>query len=112
MQSSDIGSNRIEDHPVLGPAPAGEVVTVTVDGREIQGIAGEPVAATLLAHGIRTFRTMPETGEPRGLFSGVGRSPDGMMIIDGAPNSSASQTPLRAGMIIETQHGLGKWVKD
>lgn len=109
MSEQDIGANRVLDHPLLGAAPEGEVVTVTVDGRALQGIAGEPIAATLLAHGIRTFRTMPGSGAPRGLFSGVGRSADELMTVDGELSVQVTVTPLRKGMEIETQHGLGQW---
>lgn len=108
MNQNDIGSYRIADHPVFGRAPKGEIVAVTVDGREMQGIVGEPIAAMLLAHGIRTFRTQPETGTPRGLFSGVGRSGDELMVVNDEPNVMVTTTPLEAGMTIETQQGLGE----
>lgn len=109
MAELDLGANRIDSHPLLGSAPAGEVVRFTFDGRALHGLEGEPLAAALLAHGIHTFRTLPETGEPRGLFSGVGRSLDGLVQVDGVANVSASITPLRAGMRVRTQHGLGSW---
>lgn len=109
MSRHDIGPNRISDHPLLGAMPEGEVVTVRVDGREMKGIAGEPVAAMLLAHGIRVFRTMPGSNAPRGLFTGVGRSADELMTVDGELNVQVTVTPLRDGMEITTQHGLGQW---
>lgn len=109
MAGQSVGDNRINEHPVLGSAPEREVVTATMDGQEIQGYAGEPIAATLLAHGIRSFRTMPESGQPRGLFSGVGRSADELMMVDGEVSVPATTTPIQEGMRIETQHGLGEW---
>jgi hypothetical protein len=109
MAEHDIGPNRVSDHSLLGAAPEGEVVTVRVDGEELQGIAGEPIAATLLAHGIRTFRTMPGSDAPRGLFTGVGRSADELMTVDGELSVQVTVTPLRAGMEIATQRGLGQW---
>lgn len=112
MAGTETGRRRIEEHPVLGSAPEREVVTVTVDGRKIAGFDSEPIAATLLAHGIRMFRAMPQSDEPRGLFTGIGRSSDELMIVDGELNVPVTTTPLRAGMIIETQRGLGQWRED
>lgn len=103
------GENRIVDHPILGAAPEREVVTLTFDGQEIAAYAGEPVAAALLAHGIRAFRTMPENGEPRGLFSGVGRSADELLMANDEVNVPAAITAVQPGMRIETQRGLGEW---
>jgi hypothetical protein len=107
--SPNLGAYRIVGHPLLPERAAGEVVRFSFDGRELHGIAGEPIAAALLAHGIRVFRTMPETGEPRGLFSGVGRSLDGLMVVDGVPNVRVAITPLAAGMQVRTQQALGSW---
>ncbi|HEX5166855.1 MAG TPA: (2Fe-2S)-binding protein, partial [Thermomicrobiales bacterium] len=69
----------------------------------------EPIAAALLAHGVVAGRTMPETDAPRGYFCGVGRCPDCSMIVDGELNVRTCVTPVRDGMAIETQHGLGSW---
>ena len=96
-------------HPIPGPAPAGGEVAITVDGRPLTARAGEPIAMALLAHGIDRCRTTPKEGAPRGLFCGVGRCPDCAMIVDGALNVPTCITPVRAGMAIETQHGLGRW---
>jgi hypothetical protein len=109
MKAADLGAYRIGEHPLLPRLADGEIVRFSFDGRELHGIAGEPIAAALLAHGIRVFRTMPETGEPRGLFSGIGRSLDGLMQVDDIPNVSVSITPLVAGMQVRTQHALGSW---
>jgi hypothetical protein len=31
------------------------------------------------------------------------------MIVDGIPNTRTCVTPVREGMKVETQHGLGQW---
>jgi hypothetical protein len=108
-QSTDLGPDRLDDHPVLGRQALGAVVRVTVDGRALAGYAGEPLAALLLAHGIRSLHTLPDSATPRGLFCGVGRCSDCLMTVDGELNVRACVTPLRAGMVVETQHGLGAW---
>jgi predicted molibdopterin-dependent oxidoreductase YjgC len=106
---TDLGRNRLYDHPVLGPLDGGPVVRVTVDGRELLGYAGESIAALLLAHDISTFHTTPERATPRALFCGVGRCSDCLITVDGELNVRACVTPARDGMVIETQHGLGTW---
>lgn len=100
---------RIKHHPVRERSETGQEVTITVDGREIPAIEGEPVAAALLAAGIRKVRTMPDTGAPRGVFTGVGRSIDELGTVDGEANVPLMSTRLTAGMTVTTQHGLGEW---
>ena len=112
MTEDDIGANRIERHPLLGDAQVGETTRVIVDGNEVYGIVGEPIAMTLLANGIRTSRTMPDSGAARGYFCGVGRCPDCAMTVDGELNVMTCCTPLRPGMIVRTQQGLGSWQGD
>jgi predicted molibdopterin-dependent oxidoreductase YjgC len=102
-------TNRIADHPVLGENPRQEMVRVLVDGAPLQALAGESISTTLRAHGVSAYRTMPETGSPRGLFCGVGRCPECMMTVDGVLNVRACITPVRDGLVIETQQELGTW---
>ena len=101
---------RITEHPILGPAfRDARYVSVTVNGREVQAVEGEPVAAALLAAGIRTFRTTPKLHHPRGIFCAIGRCTDCALTIDGIPNQRTCVTRVREGMRIEIQEGLGKW---
>lgn len=104
-----LGARRLSDHPLLGAAPVGATARVTVDGRELIALAGEPLAASLLAHGIVGMRTMPGSDAPRGLFCGVGRCSDCLMTVDGELNVRICVTPARDGMRVETQRGLGAW---
>ena len=101
------GAGRIDDHPALGPAPVAATLTFTFDGAPVTARDGEPIAAALLAAGIRVFRTMPESGEPRGGFCFVGRCTDCLVVVDGRPNVRACVTAARADMRVETQRGLG-----
>jgi len=101
--------NEIADHPVLGPLQERPLVSITVDGREYQAREGEPVAAQLIANGIKVFRYTPKRGEPRSIFCAIGRCTDCIMTVDGVPNVRTCVTPVKAGMVIETQKGLGNW---
>jgi predicted molibdopterin-dependent oxidoreductase YjgC len=102
-------SFRILAHPHLGPLPVAETVQIIVDGEPLDARADEPVAATLLAHGRRVCRTTARAGEPRGIFCATGLCADCLMQIDGVPGVRACVTPVRAGMRVETQQGIGVW---
>lgn len=93
--------------PGVGQEPA-PIVTFRFNGEMVEGIQGEPVAVALLAANVRVFRTMSETGEPRGGFCFTGRCADCLMVIDGVSGVRACLTPVRAGMTVETQHGHGQ----
>ena len=100
-------TNRIESHPILGDIEPAETVTIYFDGRAIEARSGEMVAAALYGAGVRLFRYTPKRKEPRGVFCAIGRCTDCMMIVDGIPNTRTCITPVRDGMRVATQHGLG-----
>lgn len=100
---------RVMDHPILGQSEEREKVTITVDGRKITAYADEPIAASLIAEGILAFRKTPKLGEPRGIFCCIGRCTDCVMTVDGVPNVRTCVTPVRDGMDVRTQVGLGEW---
>jgi predicted molibdopterin-dependent oxidoreductase YjgC len=108
-QESNVPARRIVDHPVLGPLSGESEIVFTFEERAIPARTGEPIAAALLAAGERVFRTMPKTGEARGGYCFVGRCADCLVVVDGEPNVMACRTPVRAGMTVERQRGLGSW---
>ncbi|CAB1244188.1 MAG: (2Fe-2S)-binding protein [Clostridiales bacterium] len=97
---------RIQKHPILGEFQKGELVTFTLDGKEMQGYEGEPIAAALRAAGVMTHRYTSRFGKPRGVFCAIGRCTDCVMIVDGKPNIRTCVTPLKAGMKVQTQYGI------
>ena len=103
----DFGAGRIDTHPILADLPAAPFVTFTFDGSPIQGRTGEPIAASLLAAGIRVWRRMPRFGDARGGFCMIGRCTDCMVVVDGAPNLRACVTPVTVGLEVRTQRSLG-----
>ncbi|MDD6428238.1 MAG: (2Fe-2S)-binding protein [Lachnospiraceae bacterium] len=100
-------SERICEHVVLDVEPAGKKVSISVDGKEIEAYEGEPILSALLAAGIRINRYTVKRREPRGLFCGIGQCSDCSMIVDGKANVRTCITPVRDGMVILTQDGLG-----
>lgn len=103
---------RVLDHPILGTAELGREVTIEVDGQPVQAHEGEPIAAALMAAGLRVLRHTVKRHEPRGVFCAIGRCTDCAMTVDGRPNVRTCVTPVREGMRIETQDGLGAWGGD
>jgi len=109
-KDSDNGSKRrVLTHPILGRQQPGKSVTITVDNKKIKAREGEMIIAALLNAGTRINRFTAKYGQPRGLFCGIGQCTDCVMIVDGIPNVRTCVTPVKEGMVIETQHGRGKW---
>lgn len=100
--------NRVTEHPILENLRVPDTYIIH-DGKRIPAVTGEPVAAALLAAGIRVMRRTPKTGQPRGIFCGIGRCNDCKMIVNGIPNTRTCVTPVQEGMIVQTQEGLGRW---
>ena len=106
-REQDFGAGRIDTHPILGDVPAAPFVTFTFDGLPVLGREGEPIAASLLAAGIRVLRTMPRFGGARGGYCMIGRCTDCMVIVDGVPNVRSCVTPGTADLSVRSQRGLG-----
>ena len=98
---------RVPHHPVLGDAPEKRQVTIYSQGQPVPAKEGEPIAAALLAAGIRAFRKTVHRHEPRGVFCSIGRCTDCMMIVNGLPNVRTCVTPVEDGMRLEPQDGFG-----
>ncbi len=103
---------RIKDHPILGKLEKVKEVTIYFNGKPIKAREGEPIASALYAAGIRVLRKTSLRGEPRGVFCAIGRCTDCVMVVDGVPNVRTCITPVREGMKVEFQEGLGKWKKE
>lgn len=99
---------RMKHHIILDCSHPGRQVKITVDGKSIPAYEGEPILASLLSAGIRINRYTIKRKEPRGLFCGIGQCTDCAMIVDGKPNVRTCITPVRDGMVIQTQNGLGR----
>ena len=105
---SDSSSNGGEaDRRIEGAVERGPEIEILVDRQRVRAFEGETVAAALLATGKRILRTTSRRGEPRGLYCGMGVCFECVMTIDGRPNMRTCQTPVRAGMQVETQIGNG-----
>ena len=98
----------IENHPILDFHHEKKTkVKFSFDGKELEGFAGEPIAAALHANGVRIYRITPEMKRPRGFFCAIGKCSSCFMTVDGVPNVRTCVTPLEEGMQVETQTGKG-----
>ena len=98
---------RIQEHPILGTAQAERQISFTFDGRPMEGLEGEPIAVALKENGVMIHRYTAKEHRPRGVFCAIGRCTDCVMVVDGRPNTRTCITPLRQGMVVQTQYGVG-----
>ncbi len=103
---------RVTEHPILGTLDVSNTVTIYFGDTPIKALEGEPISAALLNAGVVAFRKTHKNGEPRGIFCAIGRCTDCMMIVDGIPNTRTCVTPVRDGMRVEMQNGLGGFDKE
>src|SRR5262245_48234130 len=87
----------------------GRAITIRVDGHNVPTYEGESIAAALFATGERTTRWTARANEPRGYFCGMGVCQDCLVTVDGMPNVRACMAPVRDGLLVDTQRGLGDW---
>ena len=97
---------RIAVHPILGKQEKGRLITFYFDGKPMQGYEGEPIAMALKAQGVMVHRYTNKQHKPRGIFCAIGRCTDCVMVVDGKPNIRTCDTPLKAGMQVQTQYGV------
>ncbi|MCX5062710.1 (2Fe-2S)-binding protein [Streptomyces sp. NBC_00452] len=81
--------------------------TVTLDGREIEAVPGQTVAATLWAAGITSWRTTRGARRPRGVFCGIGVCFDCLVTVNDRPGQRACLVSVQPGDAIRTQEGTG-----
>ncbi|MDH6486327.1 (2Fe-2S)-binding protein [Streptomyces sp. SAI-127] len=88
-------------------AEPGPAFTVALDGREIEALPGQTVAAALWTAGVTSWRTTRGEGRPRGIFCGIGVCFDCLVTVNDRPNQRACLRPLQPGDAIRTQEGTG-----
>ncbi|HEX4702163.1 MAG TPA: (2Fe-2S)-binding protein [Pseudonocardiaceae bacterium] len=73
---------------------------VVFDGKPLPLVAGQSVAAVLVAAGVRSWRTTRVDGRPRGLFCGIGICFDCLVTVNGRRSVRACVTEARPGDVI------------
>lgn len=74
---------------------------IKVDGQAVAIETGDSIAAALLRAGIVAMRRS-RSGEPRGLFCGIGVCNDCLVTVDGEPNVRACVAGAVDGAVVET----------
>jgi D-hydroxyproline dehydrogenase subunit gamma len=78
-----------------------DVVTITINGREIQVKSGTVVSAALLTAGIPCRRSA--TGQLRTALCGMGICFECRATVDGVAHCRTCQLLCRSGMVVETR---------
>ena len=80
----------------------GNQISVTINNMPVIAYEGELVSTVLLEEGIHVFQIKHKSGNPSGIYCGMGICYECLVTIDGVPNTRACQTSVAEGMIIET----------
>lgn len=87
-------------------ADSASAIRFRFEGEPMTALAGESVAAALLAGGRRVLRYHEESGSPRGLYCNIGHCMECRMTIDGREGVRACLTPVADGMDVRTGMSL------
>lgn len=98
---------RIDTHPILGAAPCGRAVIFFFNGRAVTGREGEPIATALWVAGIKALGDNSVSGQPRGLYCGIGHCFECRVEVDGRRSVRACLELVRAGMQVRAQRKDG-----
>lgn len=79
-------------------------VTITVDGDQLTGVAGQSIAGVILANERMSLRRTSVQDKPRGVFCGIGVCFDCLVVVDGIEDVRACQRRARDGNIVTSQH--------
>jgi predicted molibdopterin-dependent oxidoreductase YjgC len=83
---------------------AATAVSLTLDGEEFHGLAGQTIAGVLIASGRLAWRRTSAAGDPRGLFCGIGVCFDCIVTVNGERDVRACQRRVTDGDVIDSQH--------
>jgi glycine/D-amino acid oxidase-like deaminating enzyme len=86
----------------VSTARRGATLTISFDGQPLGAVPGETVAATLIAHR-QLSQSSDKSGNPRGLYCGMGVCHDCLVTINGGLSYRACMTKVADGMRVERQ---------
>lgn len=101
----------INDHPILD-FKRGKKVKFYHDGKSMEWYENDPIAVALQANGVKILSYSKKFHRPRGFFCAIGKCSSCFMKVDGLANVRTCITPLKEGMKIETQYGMGDFSKE
>lgn len=96
---------KIKNHPIL-KFDEGKIINFYFDGKQYQGIEGQPIAVALIAQGIHTFGHSHD-GRPRGIYCAIGNCSSCLATVNNKPNVRLCVEPLAENMSVVSQNGRG-----
>jgi hypothetical protein len=90
--------------PSKGEPP--RMVTIEFNGAPLALLADVPLAAGLLAAGVRRFRASPVGGGARAPYCMTGVCFECLLEIDGVPSQQACQVQTREGMRVRAMNNI------
>ena len=97
-------SLRLTSHPVFnGSAESRQTVTIMVDGRSLDVLEGEILAAALWANGFISLGHNPSDGSHRGMYCGIGHCYECRVTLDGVEDQRSCLIRVRDGMRVTLQ---------
>jgi len=95
---------RLTNHPVLDVAKDGrQKISITVEGRSLEVLEGEILAAALWANGFISLGHNPSDGSHRGMYCGIGHCYECRVTVDGVEDVRSCLIPVRQGMRVTLQ---------
>ncbi len=98
---------EIKEHPVLHFKKQ-EKIHFVFEGKEMEAYQNETVAMALYRNGLNVFSKSTKLHRPRGMFCAIGKCSSCMMRVNGIPNIKTCILPVKEGMIVERQDGMGE----
>ena len=93
---------RVKEHPVI-KFTENKKIKFLFNGKELLGVAGEPIISALRANDVLKTRHSPKHNKPLGPFCMQGRCGNCMMTVNGNPNTMTCVTLLEEGMDVRYQ---------
>jgi predicted molibdopterin-dependent oxidoreductase YjgC len=82
------------------------VVTISVDGVDIDGLLGQTLAGVMLGSDIMAWRNTSFGNRPRGLFCGIGVCFECLVVVNGQRDVRACQRRAASGDRVEFHRDL------
>ena len=95
---------RLMTHPVLDVSMDGrKKISLTVDGKSLDVLDGEILAAALWAKGFISLGHNPSDGSHRGMYCGIGHCYECRVTVDGVEDVRSCLIRVREGMRVSLQ---------
>ena len=97
-------SLRLTSHPVFkGSAESRKTVTLAVDGKSLDVLEGEVLAAALWANGFIALGHNPSDASQHGMYCGIGHCYECRVTVDGVEDVRSCLIRVRDGMQVSLQ---------